>query len=111
MPTAAHDCLTEPSPTIACPPVRQGVACLGLGAPEVSSLLVDITNLAAFDSLVAGMLPPMSRRALDNLLASFGWVGGWVEGWALLVLTKRTRLHQECSWERCHNDWCSGSTR
>lgn len=50
------------------------MACLGLGAPEVSSLLTDVCNLAAFDSLVAGLLPPMTRRALDNLLASFGWV-------------------------------------
>ncbi|PRW58609.1 S-adenosyl-L-methionine-dependent methyltransferases superfamily [Chlorella sorokiniana] len=57
----------------------QGVACLGLGAPEVSALLVDITNLAAFDSLVAGMLPPMTRRALDNLLASFGLLGAGVD--------------------------------
>lgn len=54
----------------------QGVACLGLGTPQVSSLLVEITNLAAFDSLVAGMLPPLTRRALDNLLASVGWVAG-----------------------------------
>ncbi|KAI7840719.1 hypothetical protein COHA_005535 [Chlorella ohadii] len=57
----------------------QGVACLGMGALEVSALLVDITNLAAFDSLVAGMLPPMTRRALDNLLASVGLLGAGVD--------------------------------
>lgn len=51
---------------------RQGLGCLGLGGPQLSALLSDLCDLAAFDSLVTGLLPPMDRRGLDNLLASFG---------------------------------------
>lgn len=56
------------------PSKLQGISCLGLGLPALGALLADTCNLAAFDSLVAGLLPPMDRRGLDNLLASFGWV-------------------------------------
>ena len=50
----------------------QGLDCLGLDAARVTSLLTDVCDLAAFDSLVAGQLPPLERRTLDNLLASLG---------------------------------------
>jgi hypothetical protein len=50
----------------------QGISDLGLPPASLSTLLTDVCNLAAFDSLVTGLLPPMVRRDLDNLLASFG---------------------------------------
>lgn len=50
----------------------QGVSCLGLGTAALTTLFTDLCNMAAFDSLVAGLMPPMDRRSLDNLLASFG---------------------------------------
>lgn len=69
-------------PTSACPipglPARpplsfvQGLTCLGLSTAALTALFTDLTNLAAFDSLAAGLLPAMERRQLDNLLASFG---------------------------------------
>ncbi|KAI3433309.1 hypothetical protein D9Q98_003127 [Chlorella vulgaris] len=59
--------------------VMQGISCLGLGLPALGALLADTCNLAAFDSLVAGLLPPMDRRGLDNLLASFGLLGAGVD--------------------------------
>ncbi|KAL4431269.1 hypothetical protein ABPG75_006525 [Micractinium tetrahymenae] len=59
--------------------VLQGLACHGLGPAGLTSLLTDLCNLAAFDSLVAGLLPPLERRRLDNLLASFGLLGAGVD--------------------------------
>lgn len=62
-------CNPSPPPP---PPCAQGVAGLGLGPAGLTALLTDLCNLAAFDSLVAGLMPALERRALDNLLASFG---------------------------------------
>ncbi|PSC76936.1 S-adenosyl-L-methionine-dependent methyltransferase [Micractinium conductrix] len=59
--------------------VLQGVAGLGLGPAGLTALLTDLCNLAAFDSLVAGLMPALERRALDNLLASFGLLGAGVD--------------------------------
>ena len=50
----------------------QGISDLGLPPASLSTLLTDVCNQAAFDSLVTGLLPPLVRRDLDNLLASFG---------------------------------------
>ncbi|EFN59228.1 hypothetical protein CHLNCDRAFT_138202 [Chlorella variabilis] len=59
--------------------VLQGVSCLGLGTAALTTLFTDLCNMAAFDSLVAGLMPPMDRRSLDNLLASFGLLGAGVD--------------------------------
>lgn len=42
---------------------------------SLQAVLTDMSNLAAFDSVLAGELPPMRRRAAEDLLASYGFLG------------------------------------
>ena len=53
----------------------QGANRFCMSTAEASAILTDISNLAAFDSLVMGELPPMSHADAENLLASFGLLG------------------------------------
>eukprot|EP00195_Chlamydomonas_chlamydogama_P015189 CAMPEP_0202889950 /NCGR_PEP_ID=MMETSP1392-20130828/486_1 /ASSEMBLY_ACC=CAM_ASM_000868 /TAXON_ID=225041 /ORGANISM="Chlamydomonas chlamydogama, Strain SAG 11-48b" /LENGTH=285 /DNA_ID=CAMNT_0049573403 /DNA_START=205 /DNA_END=1059 /DNA_ORIENTATION=- len=55
--------------------VLQGLHGLELGVPQLQSILVDVTNLAAFNSLVLGELPGVSKQQADSLLAEFGLLG------------------------------------
>ncbi|GAX83986.1 hypothetical protein CEUSTIGMA_g11411.t1 [Chlamydomonas eustigma] len=57
----------------------QGLSGLGLGVTEVTGLLADITSVAAFNSLVFGELPHMSRDDATNMLADCGLLGAVLE--------------------------------
>ncbi|KAG1665995.1 hypothetical protein FOA52_010093 [Chlamydomonas sp. UWO 241] len=52
-----------------------GLSALGLRTSQLASLLVDVSSLAAFHSLVLGELPAMERSDADNLLADAGLLG------------------------------------
>jgi hypothetical protein len=53
----------------------QGLHGLSTSLPALKELFADVTNMAAFHSLVVGELPGMGRSAADNFLAEFGLLG------------------------------------
>lgn len=57
------------------PACLQGATCFGLSRCDLDPPLADLSNLAAFDSLVVGELPAMRGDEVENLLAAFGLLG------------------------------------
>jgi hypothetical protein len=54
----------------------QGLRDQGLSIPQLQELFAELTNSAAFHSLLVGELPgPMSRQQAENLLAEMGLLG------------------------------------
>ena len=48
---------------------------MNLSASALASIFADMSNQAALESVLVGELPPMSATDVDNLLASFGFLG------------------------------------
>jgi hypothetical protein len=66
----------QPPPTPSPPHhATQGLHALGAPLPQLQELFANVTNLAAFHSLVVGELPGMGRQRADNFLAEFGLLG------------------------------------
>jgi hypothetical protein len=66
-------------PGCAAAPLPQGLHRLGATLPQLQELFADLTNMAAFHSLVVGELPGMSHQQADNFLAEMGVYESHVE--------------------------------
>lgn len=57
----------------------QGINCLGLSSEALGSILLDMVNLAALDSVTVGELPAMTHPEANNLLATYGLLASLVD--------------------------------
>lgn len=53
----------------------QGLPAMGLDREAMRSVLAEMSELAAFSSIVMGELPPMPRSQAENLLGESGLLG------------------------------------
>ncbi|GAB4822830.1 hypothetical protein N2152v2_009876 [Parachlorella kessleri] len=70
--------------------LRRGANRFGLSQADLHTMLEDVANLAAFDSLVLGELPPMQQGDVESLMAAYGLLGTPVSmegqpGWGRLA--------------------------
>ena len=58
--------------------VRQGLPGMGMGLPGASEILTEVTNMAAFNSLVFGELPLATRREAQVGIQGLGGVDRFI---------------------------------
>jgi len=56
----------------------QGVHAMGLSWETLTHLCTDISNGAAFESIILGELPESNENRVENFMADFGWIGACI---------------------------------
>lgn len=54
----------------------QGIRAMELDWEVMGTLFTDISNAAAFESIIIGEMPEVSEKGVESFLASFGLIGG-----------------------------------